>query len=98
MTIHNLKFQGKWGIKAVQDITGLGDPYFTADGLEAYGDSNYLKGGIVYADMVTTVSDTYADETDLLFVNPSPNIPSVNAKDGMEEAVVMLAKITDKTL
>jgi len=62
MTIHNLKFQGVWGIKAVKDITGLSDYYFTNDKLEAYGDANYLKGGIVYADAVTTVSNTYADE------------------------------------
>ena len=36
--------------------------YFTSDKLEAYDDANYLKGGIVYADRVTTVSDTYAEE------------------------------------
>ena len=35
---------------------------FVADKLEAYGDANYLKGGIVYADYVTTVSDSYAEE------------------------------------
>lgn len=62
MTIHNLKFQGIWDKKAVQDITGLAPYYFTPDKLEAYGDANYLKGGIVYADYVTTVSDTYAEE------------------------------------
>ena len=32
------------------------------DKLEAYGDANYLKGGLVYADQITTVSDTYAEE------------------------------------
>ena len=62
MTIHNLKFQGVWDMKSVKDITGLPSYYFTPDKLEAYGDANYLKGGIVYADAVTTVSDTYADE------------------------------------
>ena len=62
ITIHNLKFQGIWNIKAVQDATGLDMSYFTADKLEAFGDANYLKGGIVYADMVTTVSRTYAEE------------------------------------
>ena len=40
------------------DITGLNEYYFTSDKLEAYGDANYLKGGIVYADIVTTVSDS----------------------------------------
>ena len=62
MTIHNLKFQGIWDLKKVKDITGLPDEYFTSDKLEAYDDANYLKGGIVYADRVTTVSETYAEE------------------------------------
>ena len=62
ITIHNLKFQGKWDTRAVQDITGLPSYYFTPDKLEAYKDANLLKGGIVYADAVTTVSDTYAEE------------------------------------
>lgn len=62
MTIHNLKFQGVWDKKTVQDITGLPDYYFAPDKLEAYKDANYLKGGIVYADKVTTVSSTYAEE------------------------------------
>lgn len=62
MTIHNLKFQGKWSIKEVKEITGLADYYFSSDKLEAYKDANLLKGGIVFADAVTTVSDTYAEE------------------------------------
>ena len=62
MTIHNLKFQGVWDMKTVKDITGLPSYYFSPDKLEAYGDANYLKGGIVYADAVTTVSATYAEE------------------------------------
>ena len=67
MTIHNLKFQGVWSLQKVKDITGLKDYFFTADKLEAYGDANYLKGGIVYADMVTTVSDSYAEEIKMPF-------------------------------
>ena len=62
ITIHNLKFQGKWDVKTVQSITGLPDYFFTPDKLESYKDANLLKGGIVYADAVTTVSDTYAEE------------------------------------
>lgn len=62
ITIHNLKFQGKWDTKTVQSITGLPEYYFTPDKLEAYKDANLLKGGIVYADAVTTVSATYAEE------------------------------------
>lgn len=67
LTIHNLKFQGVWDKKAVQDITGLDSYYFAPDKLEAYGDANYLKGGIVYADYVTTVSNTYAGEITMPF-------------------------------
>ena len=62
ITIHNLKFQGKWDVKTVKNITGLPDYYFTSDKLESYKDANLLKGGIVFADAVTTVSDTYAEE------------------------------------
>ncbi len=62
MTIHNMKFQGIWDTKRVRDITGLPAYYFAPDKLEAYGDANYLKGGIVYADRITTVSQTYAKE------------------------------------
>ncbi|MFW5670632.1 MAG: glycogen synthase GlgA, partial [Acetivibrio ethanolgignens] len=67
MTIHNLKFQGIWNLKKVMDITGLSAYYFAPDKLEAYGDANYLKGGIVYADMVTTVSESYAEEIKMPF-------------------------------
>ena len=67
MTIHNLKFQGIWDIKTVRDIAGLSDYYFTSDKLEAYNDANMLKGGVVYADRVTTVSDTYAEEIKVPF-------------------------------
>ena len=62
MTIHNLKFQGVWDMQSVKNITGLPDYYFTPDKLELYGDANYLKGGLVYADALTTVSPTYAEE------------------------------------
>lgn len=62
ITIHNIKFQGRWNLQAVRDMTGLSFDYFTSDKLESYGEANYLKGGIVYADMVTTVSESYAEE------------------------------------
>lgn len=67
MTIHNLKFQGKWGVEDVKSITGLSDYYFAPDKLEAYKDANLLKGGIVYADAITTVSNTYAEEIKTAF-------------------------------
>ena len=62
MTIHNLKFQGVWDIETMQGLTGLNDSFFTPDKLEFQEDANMLKGGLVYADYITTVSDTYAQE------------------------------------
>ncbi len=62
MTIHNLQYQGIFPVKAVQDVLGLGDDVFTPDKLECYGMANYLKAGLVYADEITTVSPSYADE------------------------------------
>lgn len=62
MTIHNLKFQGTWDIKTVRQITALPAHFFTPDKLEAFKDANLLKGGLVYADAITTVSNTYAEE------------------------------------
>ncbi len=62
MTIHNLKFQGIYSKDLLTDVAGLSEYYFTNDKLEAYGALNLLKGGIVYADRVTTVSDSYAEE------------------------------------
>lgn len=67
MTIHNLKFQGIWDVKTVKAITGLPDYFFTPDKLEAYKDGNLLKGGLVFADAITTVSDTYAEEIKMPF-------------------------------
>lgn len=62
MTIHNLKFQGVWDKNTIKAFSGLSDYYFVPDKLEAYGDGNMLKGGLVYADRITTVSNTYAEE------------------------------------
>lgn len=62
MTIHNLRFQGRYVMDAIKNLTGLSDDYFTPDKLESYGEANFLKGGIAYADLVTTVSPTYALE------------------------------------
>ena len=61
-TIHNLQFQGRWRIQEIMDITGLPAHIFNAYELESYGEANYLKGGVVYADYITTVSPTYANE------------------------------------
>ena len=61
------KFQGVWDVKTIQRFSMLPDYYFTPDKLEAYKDGNMLKGGIVFADAVTTVSQTYAEEIKMPF-------------------------------
>ena len=63
-SIHNMKFQGRWKLNAAVDTTGLPEELFRSGigGLEAYGEVNYLKGGILFSDIVTTVSPTYANE------------------------------------
>ncbi len=63
LTIHNLRYQGLFGISQLRALTGLPDDAFTIDGLEFYGGANLLKGGILYADKVNTVSPHYAAET-----------------------------------
>ena len=66
-TIHNLKFQGTWSVDTIKGFSGLSDYYFTSDKLEAYGNGNMLKGGLVYADRITTVSRSYASEIRMPF-------------------------------
>ena len=62
MTIHNLKFQGVWDIPTISGISGLPQYLFTPDKLEFKRNGNMLKGGLVYADAITTVSNSYAEE------------------------------------
>lgn len=61
-TIHNLQYQGIFGIREVQDILGLGDSLWTDDKLECFGCANFMKAALVYTDMITTVSPSYAEE------------------------------------
>ncbi|RYD45961.1 MAG: glycogen synthase GlgA, partial [Verrucomicrobiaceae bacterium] len=61
LTIHNLAYQGSfWAYDF--GLTNLPGDYFTAKGVEFYGSMNLLKGGILHADAVTTVSERYARE------------------------------------
>ncbi len=62
LTIHNIGHQGKYPASDY-DYLGLHRENFVAARFEDFGAINMLKGGIVYADLVTTVSPTYADET-----------------------------------
>ena len=61
-TIHNLQYQGIFGIREVQDVLGLGDSLWTDDKLECFGCANFMKAALVYADLITTVSPSYAEE------------------------------------
>ena len=62
VTIHNLKFQGVWDVETLEGCTGFPKELFTPDKLEYKKNGNMLKGGLVYADYITTVSDSYAVE------------------------------------
>jgi len=61
LTIHNIGYQGKFS-PAVLPFYGLGGDYMAPDRFEDFGMINLLKAGIQYADAVTTVSPTYAQE------------------------------------
>ena len=60
-TIHNLAYQGAFP-PWVLEACGISRELFTMDLLEFYGSANFLKGGLVSADAITTVSPTYARE------------------------------------
>jgi starch synthase len=60
-TVHNLGYQGlfwHWDMR----LTGLGWDVFTPEGIEFWGKINFLKAGLVYSDIITTVSKTYSRE------------------------------------
>lgn len=61
-TIHNLKYQGIFGASVATKLLGLSRDVVTPEGMEFYGNINFMKAGIVYSDKVTTVSKTYAQE------------------------------------
>lgn len=60
-TIHNLAYQGVFSHQVYTDLH-LPDELWHMDGLEYYSNASFIKGGIAYADKVTTVSPTYATE------------------------------------
>lgn len=61
LTIHNLAYQGSFPGSDFA-LTNLPGEYFSPRGVEFYGRLNLLKGGILFADKVTTVSESYARE------------------------------------
>lgn len=60
-TIHNLQYQGVFG-RDILNLVDLNDGYFCGGQLEFYGNVSYMKAGLQYADHISTVSDTYANE------------------------------------
>ena len=63
LTIHNLRFQGIYNIPTIRYWSGLPAEVFNMGALQqAWRDANMLKGGLAYADRITTVSNTYAWE------------------------------------
>jgi starch synthase len=61
LTIHNIAFQGQFGSEIFRGLR-LPDHAFAIDGVEYYGTTGFLKGGLQTAHAITTVSPTYADE------------------------------------
>jgi len=60
-TIHNMAYQGIFPA-SLYDVTGLPYSAYNPEGLEYWGQINLLKAGIVYSDIITTVSETYSRE------------------------------------
>jgi starch synthase len=60
-TIHNMGYHGLFPATALADL-GLPETLFRVDALEFYGRINFLKAGLIFADYLTTVSHTYAQE------------------------------------
>ena len=61
LTVHNLAYQGRFPRQILEEI-GLPPESFTIEGVEYYGDIGFLKAGLRFADLITTVSPTYARE------------------------------------
>jgi starch synthase len=61
LTIHNLAYQGVFP-KEYMAVSRLPSELFSIKGLEYYGRMNFLKGGVVFSDIITTVSEKYAQE------------------------------------
>ncbi len=63
LTIHNMEYQGKYGRQYVEEAGLDGKLAYPGGPFEFYGDFNFLKAGLVYSDILTTVSKGYRNET-----------------------------------
>ncbi len=66
-TIHNIEYQGRYAKSVLSDVLGLSESYFNGNMLEYYDDINLMKGAIMSAHFINTVSPTYADELKIPF-------------------------------
>lgn len=67
LTIHNLRYQGVFGKEVLSDLLNLPNEFNSEDKMKYYDGVSFMKGGINYADKVTTVSPAYADEIKTAF-------------------------------
>ncbi|WPC40593.1 glycogen synthase GlgA [Clostridium sp. JS66] len=61
-SIHNLKYQGVFGKENLGDLLSLGEEYFNEDAVKYYDAISFMKAGINFSDIITTVSKSYAEE------------------------------------
>jgi len=61
-TIHNLRYQGVFEWPFMDELLSIGHEFYTGTCLEYYGQVNFMKGALVFADIITTVSPTYSQE------------------------------------
>ena len=61
-SIHNIEFQGKMDFGLMRDFLSVPDQYYTPEFVESGGCANMMKAALVFADRISTVSPTYADE------------------------------------
>ncbi len=66
-TVHNLQYQGIFPIDQIEELISLGGLAYTPDHLEFYGQCSFMKGGLTFAQKITTVSPTYAEEVKTAF-------------------------------
>ena len=66
-TIHNLKYQGLFDFKKINEKLGMDETLYNKEGLEFYDSLSFMKAGIVYSDYVSTVSMQYAEEIQMPF-------------------------------
>ncbi len=62
LSVHSLGYQGRFDFGFAADLLGIEGKYYHPDYLEFHGGANFMKGGIVFADKIVTVSPTYAHE------------------------------------